>query len=143
MIRRYSHIRSRALKYTSGIIGDEYKFTFQGEDYSLSGRFIEDQQSPDLLRWIATRESNAVIRSIVYEIADGKCEMHRLGNCWKWAPVDRGHPHHLIHKKMGGAYTDDRIWVCGKRIRIWACPTCHSDHHGNPQWSFKKVRVGE
>ena len=118
-----------------GTPGGDYIFTYRGKAYSLPGRFLQDPTSPDGRRWIATRESNRVIRSIIRELADSFCELHESSGCWGWTPLESGHAHHAIHKKLGGSFTDDRIWVAGKRIRFWTCATCHKAHHGKLHWS--------
>jgi hypothetical protein len=117
----------------------QYHFDYRGEHYVLDGRFIQDSTSPDGLRWVASKEAARTIRALVCEIADKQCEMRLNAQCWKWAPSWVGHPHHFKHKKMGGASADDRIWVNGERIRIWACPGCHQEHHGPLAWSKKGV----
>jgi hypothetical protein len=126
-----------------GIVGGEYMFMHAGKTYVLSGKFVNDPVSPDGWRWVATRESNRVIRVLVCELAGERCEMRSSEQCWGWAKSWNGHPHHVRHKKMGGAFTDDRIWieVDGERvrIRIWACPSCHQEHHGPLAWSKKNA----
>ena len=138
--QRHPLYRSRIHPKTHpGTVGGEYNFTYAGKDYSLPGRFLQDPSSPDGLRWIATRESNRIIRHLVCGMANAQCELEKSEQCWKWAPVDRGHPHHLKHKKMGGAFTDDRIWILidGEltKLRVWSCPVCHFDHHNHLHWS--------
>src|SRR5216684_1878653 len=118
-----------------GTVGGEYNFTYGGKDYSLPGRFLQDPASPDGLRWIATRESGRVIRKLVCEMANARCELKTSPQCLKWAPLRNGDPHHVHHKKMGGANTEDRIWVNGERVRICTCKNCHRDHHNHLHWS--------
>ena len=134
----------RARKERQGTPGGEYIFDLYGKHYELPGRFIVDKTSPsdDGLRWVGTSDSNRTVRILVHKIASGQCQVKKNKQCWKWAPVDRGHPHHAIHKKMGGAFADDRIWlaICGEtvQIRVWSCPGCHAEHHNPLAWSYKR-----
>lgn len=127
-------------KRTEGIPGGNWDFELNGQTYSLPGKFVQDARSgsDDGKRWIATRESNREIRRIVCELAGKECQLHKADNCWKWAPVHLGQPHHVRHCKMGGAFTDDRIFIFvdGERtvIRVWSCPTCHRQHHNPLHW---------
>jgi hypothetical protein len=122
-----------------GVVGGEYIFEHAGNTYVLNGKFVNDPRAPEGIRWIATPESNRVIRVLVCEIADSRCELRTSPDCWGRVAPWKGHPHHRVHKGMGGANTDDRIWVMvdGEkwRIRMWACPACHREHHGVPRWS--------
>jgi hypothetical protein len=117
-----------------------YIFDIGSKHYELEGRFVQDAESPsdDGLRWIATKESNRIIRWIVNSLANSYCQVRKGRQCWKFTPLDRGHPHHVIHKKMGGACTDDRIFlkIGGEQvqIRVWSCPFCHQEHHGRLAW---------
>lgn len=145
MIRRsHQRIRPRSLKSMSGTPGGEYTFDLNGKHYELSGRFVQDEFSPsdDKRRWIATPESNRIIRALVCKLSNKQCQVRREKHCWKWAPVEIGHPHHVQHKKMGGAFTDDRIWIVidGEivQIRVWSCPTCHREHHNKLYWTPKE-----
>jgi hypothetical protein len=134
----------RRFKPKPGTPGGEWTFTWGGKHYVLSGRYIQDATSPsdDGLRWIASSESVKFINQLVHKIANGQCELKLAPNCWKWAPHGAGHPHHVRHKKMGGAFTDDRIWIsiAGEptQIRIWACPSCHRNHHNRLHWSRRE-----
>jgi hypothetical protein len=130
-------IRPRSAKYLQGSVGGEYVFLYRGREISLPGRFVQDPTSPDGLRWIAMRESAKVIRSIVRDLANSQCELQEAKGCWGWTPLEFGHAHHAVHKKLGGAFADDRIWVAGERIRLWTCPTCHEKHHGKLHWGRK------
>jgi hypothetical protein len=128
-------IRSVSPKRNVGTPGGEYDFTYAGKFYSLPGRMIVDPTSPDGKRWVATPGSAKIIRQIVCEMAGECCELEIKSNCWKRAPLQCGHRYHGKHKKMGGAFTDDRIWINGKKMLFWSCPSCHTEHHGTPQWS--------
>lgn len=140
---RRNAIKSVSDRRTRGTPGGEYIFTYAGKRYELPGRFVQDpaSASDDGLRWIATPESAKVIRHLVCEIAGKQCELATEPHCWKWAPLDRGQPHHLRHKKMGGAFSEDRIWIVvdGEwiRMRVWACPVCHQNHHNRLHWTRK------
>lgn len=119
--------------------GGEYVFVHRGQEYRLAGKFVQDNTSPDGLRWIAAKESKPILTRIVFELADGRCQMKNAAAfCWGYVPRWSGHPHHVRHKKMGGAFTDDRIWleIDGEKtqIRIWGCPVCHRDHHDKLHW---------
>lgn len=135
MYAPWNRKRFLANKPKKGTPGGEYCFRVLGKDFILAGRFILDMESPsdDHQRWVATAESARIIRRIVCDLADKQCQLKESPLCWKWAPVDKGQPHHAIHKKMGGAFTDDRIWlqIDGElvQIRLWACPNCHQKHH--------------
>jgi hypothetical protein len=139
---RYSSLRPRKKVFRPG---GEYIFDCLGRHYELPGKFVQDPLSPsdDGLRWIAAPESKPIIRRLVCELANKQCEVQESKHCWKWAPVDRGHPHHTIHKKMGGAFTDDRIFlkIGGEtvQIRVWSCPNCHQKHHGDLQFGIRRV----
>lgn len=128
----------------AGSPGGNYEFTCLAQTYSLPGRFLQDMTSPsdDHLRWVGTTESNRIIRQLVWELASQQCQLRETELCWKWAPLRMGQPHHKIHKKMGGAFTDDRIWLTigGEvvQIRVWACPQCHSKHHNHLHWTGKE-----
>lgn len=116
----------------------EYTFTHKGKEYSLSGHWINDPTSPDGMRWIATSHAKTTLNRIVYELAGSHCEMQKVSNCWRWVPYGCG-THHVITKKMGGAFTDDRIWRNGERIRVLSCPSCHRNHHNRLHWSSKRT----
>jgi hypothetical protein len=135
VIRR-SPIRRVSKKRYDGRPGDEYEFIFRGESYSLSGRFVNDPESEDGRRWIGTPHSNAVIRGLTARIANEQCELALVKNCWGWVPASSGHPHHVVTKQMGGARTEDRLFVAGKRMRVWVCPTCHVKATGDLEWRF-------
>lgn len=132
-------LRPVSPKREQGAVGGSWEFDFMGRHYSLPGRFVQDVESPsdDGLRWIATPQSNKVIRGLVERIAERHCQLKESKSCWDWSPV--GHAHHVRHKKMGGAFTDDRIWIVidGEKtqIRIWACYSCHDPHHNKLHWS--------
>ena len=145
---RNSSIRTRFARRVSqkrkqGTPGGEYIFDYAGKHYELPGRFIIDRESPsdDGLRWVATPESGREIRRIVCELADKQCELGSSPTCWKWAPLPQGQPHHVRHAKMGGAFTEDRIWITIEgevwQMRIWACPNCHQRHHNPLHWTKK------
>lgn len=149
MIRQSSPLRRSPIRYCSkkkarGVPGGEYIFDLNSKHYELPGRFVQDETSlsDDRRRWIATPESNRVIRELVCKVADKQCQVRRGKGCWKWAPLHLGHPHHGIHKKLGGAFTDDRIWIVidGEisQIRVWSCPTCHQEHHNKLYWTPKE-----
>lgn len=120
-----------------GTPGGEYVFTYGGQTLTLPGKFVQDPQSPDGQRWIGTRESNRIICTLVCEMANSRCELQTSEKCWGWTPFGSGDPHHVIHKKMGGANTEDRIWVCGEKVRVWSCKACHRDHHNKLYWKGK------
>jgi hypothetical protein len=130
-------------KKREGTPGGAYIFDYAGKHYELPGRFIQDETaaSDDKRRWVATLESGRIIRRLVCQLANKFCELSTEPHCWKWAPLERGQPHHLRHKKMGNAFGDDRIWIVvdGElvRVRIWACPTCHQNHHNRLHWTRK------
>lgn len=117
-----------------------YIFDIGSKHYELDGRYVQDAESPsdDRLRWIANAASNKIIRWLTNSLANSRCQLEKNRQCWKFTPLDKGHPHHVIHKKMGGAFTDDRIWLMigGEKvqIRVWACPYCHQEHHGRLAW---------
>jgi len=134
---RTRNLRSMSIKHAHGKTGGEYEFLYRGKIVSLAGHYKIDPMSPDGRRWIASREAAKIIRRIVCELADATCELHLDPSCWRWLPLGSGHPHHLRLKKMGGAFTEDRIWVAGQRVRFWTCPTCHRCEHPGPQWTPK------
>jgi len=125
-------------KRRDGVTGEEYVFTFRNQQYRLPGHIRYDQTSPDGIRWIATPASAKVIRMIVCELAERRCELKLSESCWGFLPLNIGHAHHLRRKKMGGAFTDDRIWILGQRVRFWTCPTCHRHEDGDLQWSKRQ-----
>lgn len=137
--RTRTRLRSVSSKRMLGTPGGEYQFRLSGKDYSLPGRFLQDPESPDGMRWVATPDSNKIIRRIVCQMANSRCEWKLVPHCWGYLPLEVGHPHHSITKGMGGAHSDDRIFVGGEQIRFWVCPTCHRAEHGDVQWS-EKVR---
>jgi hypothetical protein len=145
MIRTRNKPKQWRPKPKPGTPGGEYNFTWRGKAYSLPGKFVQDAESAsdDGLRWIAAKESKSIIAGLVCQIADDYCELHEAKGCWGKVPRFVGHPHHVRHKKMGGAQTDDRIWIAVDgdwvRIRVLACPTCHAQHHGEPRWSQKEA----
>lgn len=114
--------------------GDEYVFTYKGREYRLPGKFIQENSSPDGLRWIASSAAKTILSAIVRELAGNHCELKESPSCWNFVPFGVG-THHAIHKKMGGAFTDDRIWRNGERIRLLACPSCHKNHHNKLHWT--------
>lgn len=134
---RRSPIRKVSPKRSSGTTGGEYTFKHRGRSYSLPGRMLADPVSPDGWRWIATPHSDAVIRGIVSELADKRCEVKVAPNCWGWT-ADLGHAHHVAVKGMGGVHTDDRLFRCGERIRVLACPSCHRKLHGDVEWGLRR-----
>ncbi len=133
---RRSFIRPKPREHAQP--GGEYIFTYKGQEYRLKGRFVNDPVSPDGLRWYATWQSAKIIGRIVREIAENHCELLISPSCWEWLPYGRGHLHHAILKKMGGAFHEDRIWVNGERVRFLACPSCHREKHGKLYWTPKE-----
>lgn len=125
--------------------GGEYVFTHRGKEYRLPGKFIQDPTSPsnDGLRWVAHPSAKPTLAQVVFELSGGQCEMTNGPDCWKFAARWNGHPHHVRHKKMGGAFTEDRIFltIAGQvvRIRVWGCPTCHKNHHNKLHWTAKSA----
>jgi hypothetical protein len=119
--------------------GGEYVLTHRGKQHVLPGRYIVDPTSPDGKRWIAHSSVRPILAQIVFELSGGLCEIKNGPDCWGYAARWNGHPHHVKHKKMGGAFTDDRIFleIDGQvvRIRVWGCPTCHKNHHNKLHWT--------
>ena len=133
-LRRTAWPRNRAPRENRP--GSLYEFTYKGKSYALPGRWLVDPEAHDGKRWIAAPQAKPLIRQIVRELADGRCEMHLNAQCWRWTPINAGHAHHGKHCKMGGAHTDDRIWnEAGERLRFWVCPSCHRRHHNALHWS--------
>jgi len=114
----------------------DYIFTHRGKEIRVAGRYLNDPSSPDGLRWIAASHSKPILSRIVHELADGVCEIKLSPGCWKRVPYGYG-THHVVTKKMGGAFTDDRIWRDGERIRILGCPSCHRNLHNRLHWTPK------
>jgi hypothetical protein len=118
----------------------DWRFTWRGRDHALPGRWLNDPTSPDGMRWIAAPSAIPTIVGIVAEEAGNQCELKLPKvQCWGWTPRDCGHRHHLVLKKMGGAFADERIWINGERKQIWTCPTCHRARHGRLHWSAKSA----
>jgi hypothetical protein len=116
-------------------IAGEYIFTHRGKEYRLAGQWKNDPHSPDGTRWIAASRSKTILTQIVAELADLRCEVKVSKQCWGWTPRAAGHRHHEVHKKMGGGFTDDRIWINDLRVAFWTCWSCHRDERNPLHWS--------
>lgn len=93
----------------------------RGEWNGIPGFWIDDPQSPDGKRWIATHYGWDRVKERVKEIANGRCELNLSENCQGanyWLDT-----HH--RRGRGGGKRDDRITILGKRNLMACCRTCH------------------
>lgn len=66
------------------------------------------------------------MRQLLCDLAGSHCEMH---GCGKYTGLASGQVHHIIHRGMGSAKRDDRVFVAGVRQLMWLCPACHTGRH--------------
>ena len=97
----------------------KWKETWEG----VPGFYVDDPQSPDGRRWIATHWGWGIVQERVKELAHNRCELNLAIDC---AGVTRYlDTHHRRGRGAGGAKRDDRIVILGKRNLLAACRSCH------------------
>lgn len=95
----------------------------KGDWESIPGDWIDDPQSPDGKRWIASRYGWEKIQQRTKEVAHGRCELNLAIDC-SGATIYLD-THHRRGRGTGGSKRDDRIWILGKRNLLAGCRQCH------------------
>jgi hypothetical protein len=96
----------------------------KGDWEGISGFWIDDPQSPDGQRWIATAHGWTKVQARLRELANGKCELNLSEDCMG-AHDPWPDSHHRRGRGTGGSKRDDRIVISGKRNLLLTCRPCH------------------
>lgn len=95
----------------------------KGEWEGIPGWWLDDPQSPDGKRFIATHYGWDQIKERVKEVAHARCELNLSADCAGYTQyLDT---HHRRGRGTGGSKRDDRIRINGIRNLLAGCRVCH------------------